>query len=470
MIKFEQYLKEKLDSIQNLTILVLTKIDNGKLSETVQHIEKACKQLKIKCFPVNCDKAYVDPDFTDKPIIHNYNNGKDLKNINLKNTICIVRGGTLTTPRGTNLLSSLQDSGMFMINDKETMNVCANKLETYLRLEKNNIDTPTTVFIDNVDDLDDSLDKIGNKFPVIIKLIQGAEGIGVSKVDSYDSLKSVLQTIWKQGGVTIIQEYKPIDYDVRTLVLNGEIVAAVRRNKVKNDFRTNKALGAKIEPYELTEEEKKIVLRSAKSVGGYYIGVDHIVSKGKPYVLEVNGSPGSGSMYKTPDNEKINGEQLIKKFIKYITDRTKWKIVPKQSGKIEWVKVPEINKDFIKAKLDTGNGTYNVLHATDIVKKGNKVTFKSFNKTFTKPIVDTKSIKSVLKNSDNDDIKLKMNKRVVIELDFVIDGKLYKDVYFTLSDRSGFLYTVLVGVDFLKQSNLSIDVSRRFILKGGEVE
>jgi ribosomal protein S6--L-glutamate ligase len=471
MIKFKQFLKEQDEFIKDLTILVLTKVDNGKLSETVQHLDKVCKKLKIKCYPIDANKAYVDPDFTDNPVIHNYINGKDLKNINLKNTVCFVRGGTLTTPRGTNLLSSLQDSGIFMINDKDTMKLCANKLETYLRLEKNNIDTPRTVFIDNVDDLDDSLNKIGNKFPIIIKLIQGAEGIGVSKVDSYDSLKSVLQTIWKQGGVTILQEYKPIDYDVRTLVLNGEIIAATKRNKVKSDFRTNKALGSKIEPYNLTENEKKIVLRSAKSIGnGYYLGVDHIVSKGKPYILEVNGSPGSGSIYLTPDNKKITGEQLVEKVVKYITDKSKWKLIPKQAGKIEYVKLPELTNEIIKAKLDTGNGTYNVLNATDIVLKGNKVTFKSFGKTFTKPIVDVKKIKTVIKNSDNDDIKLKLNKRSVIELDFIVDGKLYKDTYFTLSDRTGFLYPVLIGVDFLKQSNLSIDVNRRFILKGGEVK
>lgn len=469
MIKFKQYLNEKLDQKQPITVLVLTKID-GKLAETVTNIQKACSSLKLKCFPIDSNNASVDPDFIDNPVIFNYNGSKNLKIRDLKNTVCFVRGGTLTSVRGTNLLSALQDSGIFMINDKETMRLCANKLETYLRLEKNHIESPRTIFVDNVDNIDAGLKKIGNKFPVIIKLIQGAEGIGVSKVDSYDSLKSVLQTIWKQNGVTILQEYKPIDYDVRTLILDGKIIGATRRNKVKSDFRTNKALGATIQPYDLSDNEKEIVLRSAKSIGGYYVGVDHIVSKGKPYILEVNGSPGSGSQYKSPDSELMNGSQLMKKVIKYIMDKDNWQRVPKQAGKIEYVKIPDITNDIIKAKLDTGNGTFNVLDASDVVVKGKKVTFKSFGKTFTKTIVDTKAIKTHIKHNDNDDKKLKLIKRVVVAMDFVIDGTVYKDTYFTLNNRSGFLYPVLVGVDFLKHANLSIDVSKRFILKGGEVK
>ena len=117
------------------------------------------------------------------------------------------------------------------------MKFCQNKLATALSFERNGIPSPRTAFVNNEDSIDIALEKIGGQFPVIVKTLTGAEGIGVSKVESYESLKSVLQSLWKFDAEVIIQEYMEIKFDVRTLVMDGVIIASAKRMKGGGDFR-----------------------------------------------------------------------------------------------------------------------------------------------------------------------------------------------------------------------------------------
>ena len=112
------------------------------------------------------------------------------------------------------------------------------------------------------------------------------------------------------------------------------------------DFRTNKSLGADYEPYDLSEEEKKIVLRAAETSGCYFCGVDTIVNDGKIYVLEVNGSPGTGDSneisymnYYGDKKSRINGSKMVDNLLDYISDKDNWAFPKTSVGRIEWVKI-----------------------------------------------------------------------------------------------------------------------------------
>ena len=449
---------EEAKSDQTPTLIALTKSSSSdEKSDTIVRIEKACEKRGISFFPVHTDHAFVvDKDLDDNElVIHNYN-GKG-KNIRLKtdNTICLVRGGALVDNAGMGLAKVMQESGMFTVNDLEAMKFCQNKLSTALALEQHQISSPRTAFINNEDSIDIALEKIGGQFPVIVKTITGAEGIGVMKIESQESLKSVLQTLWKQEAEVIIQEYMEIKHDVRTLVLDGKIVASVKRIKGGKDFRTNKALGNDTEPYKLSQAERDLVMQAYKMSGCYFAGVDHITNKGTHYILEVNGSPGSGAApyhgYK-PDR-KLSSDALIKLILDHILNKENWKYTSKEIGYVEYITIDGVGR--VKAKIDTGNGTVNAIGATDIKKEGNNVSFKILGKKFTKPIVQTQNINIGSGNFED---------RHIVEFDVKFGRREYKNIRFNLADRSDNNYLVLVGKSFLEKLNYSVNVAKTFTL------
>ena len=440
------------------TLVALTKSSSSdEKSDTIVRIEEACEKRGVTFFPIHTDHAFVvDKDLDDNElVVHNYNGeGKNIR-LTTDNTICLVRGGALVDNAGMALVKIFQESGMFTVNDLEAMKFCQNKLSTALALEQNQISSPRTAFVNNEDSIDIALDKIGGQFPVIVKTITGAEGIGVMKIDSQESLKSVLQTLWKQDTEVIIQEYIEIKYDVRTLVLDGKIIASVKRIKGGKDFRTNKALGNDSEPYKLSKAERDLVIQAYKMSGCYFAGVDHITNKGTHYILEVNGSPGSGAApyHGYEPDRKLSSGSLINILLNHILNKENWKYTAKEIGFVEYITVDGVGK--LKAKIDTGNGTVNAIGATDIKKEGKSVSFKILGKKFTKPIIQTQNI-NIGSGVDED--------RYIVEFDVKFGRKEYKNIRFNLADRTENNYLVLVGKSFLEKLNYSVNVAKTFTL------
>ena len=440
------------------TLVALTKSSSSdEKSDTIVRIEEACEKRGVTFFPIHTDHAFVvDKDLDDNElVVHNYNGeGKNIR-LTTDNTICLVRGGALVDNAGMALVKIFQESGMFTVNDLEAMKFCQNKLSTALALEQNQISSPRTAFVNNEDSIDIALDKIGGQFPVIVKTITGAEGIGVMKIDSQESLKSVLQTLWKQDTEVIIQEYIEIKYDVRTLVLDGKIVASVKRIKGGKDFRTNKALGNDSEPYKLSKAERDLVIQAYKMSGCYFAGVDHITNKGTHYILEVNGSPGSGAApyHGYEPDRKLSSGALIRILLDHILNKENWKYTAKEIGFVEYITIDGVGK--LKAKIDTGNGTVNAIGATDIKKEGKSVSFKILGKKFTKPIIQTQNI-NIGSGVEED--------RYIVEFDVKFGRKEYKNIRFNLADRNENNYLVLVGKSFLEKLNYSVNVAKTFTL------
>jgi RimK family alpha-L-glutamate ligase len=439
-------------------LIAITKSSSSdEKSDTIVRIEKACKKRGVPFYPVHTDHAFiVDKDMDDTElVIHNYNG--EGKNIRLKtdNTVCLVRGGALVDNAGMGLVKVLQEAGMFTVNDLESMKFCQNKMSTALALEQNQISSPRTAFVNGEDSIEIALDKIGGKFPVIVKTITGAEGIGVMKIESQESLKSVLQTLWKQDAEVILQEYMKITHDVRTLVLDGKIIAAVKRIKGNKDFRTNKALGSDTAPYKLSKAERELVMKAYKMSGCYFAGVDHITNKGTHYILEVNGSPGSGAapyMGFEPTRE-LSSDNLINIILDHILNKENWKFTAKEIGYIEYITVDGVGK--LKAKVDTGNGSVNAIGATNIKQEGKNVSFSILGKKFTKPILQTQRI-----NIGSD----QWETRFIVHFDVKFGKKEYKDVKFNLSHRDDNTYKVLIGKRFLELLNYSVNVQKTFTL------
>lgn len=438
------------------TILV---VSNTRKSDTTSKVLDIAEELGHKGVFIKANTAYLGEYVDGMMTIENIDgNGKDIT-IDPKNTIVMVRGSAMKTAGGKALVEGLDEYDINMINRPDAMNLAGNKYATFIAFDKKKIDTPRTALITNEASIPKSLERIGKKFPVIVKTLYGAEGIGVVKVDSEDSFKSVVQSLRKSGQDILVQEMIEIDGDIRTIVFDGKIMGAIKRKKVDGDFRTNKALGAKSVPYRLSEREKKFVLKIAEASGASYVGVDHAVSGGKLYAIEMNTSPGSGAdKYMNYENNKavegdkrhISGKELVEKILKQAV-QMKPQVRGFSMGKIEKVIV---EGDVIKARVDSGNSSHSVVDARDLKIVGEVAKFTFNGKKYRKPIVD--NVKIHVGSGV-------VERRPVVEMDFEIGGKRFKNARFSLSDRSKNIYPVLIGNRFMEENNVVVHTNRVFM-------
>ena len=481
--KFKDFINEarQQDETDPITVVIISKSSpkvkqqksgnkKTKKEVTVSFIQRSCEKRNIPCYLINTKFSIITDKDEEKNTltIYNYDGEDNEKTFVGKNTVVITRAGAVEDEAGLSLISAFQNSGAFMLNTRSAMMTCDNKLTSALLFEKFNIPTPKTAFISNEKNLESALKLVGNKFPVIVKTLTGTQGIGVVKVDSYDSLVSVVQALFKHDAELLLQEYMPTDFDVRTFVVDNKIFACTKRVKKSGEFRSNVHRGAVAEPYKLSDEEIEIVLRTARATKAYLVGIDHIIYKGKIYVLEANGSPGTGADYEgyhyedyidTPDTTgPIKGSQLVDNVIRYISKRKNW---DRQSiievGYLETVELSTVGK--VRAKLDTGNGTDTcALHAEDVHIEDGTVTWKYNGKKHKSKLVGHKKVFRA--NTDDGDGE----QRPVVKLDLTFNGFTYKDVLFGLDERKRSASDVLLNRDIIRKMNASVNPNREFVL------
>ena len=456
--------EEEILKPSEIKILVLTSATDSE-EPTINRLEKVCKKRSIELHRISSDKAYASKksDSKETLIIYNYDGEGNSMEVNSNdNIVCIARRTVVSNKNAAILHRMLSDHGVFCINSPKSVRTASNKFNAYINFINNDIKTPRTCLVSDVKYIEDALKEVGGKFPVILKFTEGHGGKGVMKLESRDSLVSVIQALRsdeENKKELILQEYKEIKDDRRILVLNGKVIAAARRKKMKRDFRTNVSLGAEVEPYKPKKEEIELAVKTAKSVDCYYCGVDIIEYKDEYYVLEVNPSPGSKSSYWDLDKKKnINGTELIAKLVDGIMDKDDWKHETKEIGVIEVVSVLEKGIDPMTAKMDTGNGGYNVIGVDKLQVKGKTAEFyiKGFDKKITKKVLPKKSI---IKNNGSEN-----EERYCVSFDIKIGEKVYKDVHFSLSDRDNMNHTILISRKFMIDSKMSVNPKKKFVL------
>lgn len=396
MIDFTNYITEAKERGQKMSVIILANsLDDGTAAKVMSDV---CSFNDIACNLIDIDKAYLgDADIELRKVdIHNINGEGKKLTCNIDSTIVFTRGGAIGTQVGQALVSTLQTAGFFMVNDLESMMLCDNKMATTIAMNRSNVNTPRTVILNNEESVEYAHNQIGGKFPVIVKTLTGTQGIGVTKVDSMSSLISVCQSLWKFQAQLLMQEFLNMDFDIRTLVVDGKILGSAKRITAKgSEFRSNVHQGAKTVPYVLTDDEMDIVLAAARVSGGYYVGVDHCIVNNRIFILEVNGSPGIKSHYNAYDLDtqksigKKSDNKLFDIFLKYLLEeRNRTKFMRMEAGYIETIILDGMEDDPVRAKLDTGNGTNASMFMVDDIKiKDKKVTWKKNGKTFTSDII-----------------------------------------------------------------------------------
>jgi ribosomal protein S6--L-glutamate ligase len=205
----------------------------------------------------------------------------------------IPRIGASITFYGTAVLRQFEIKGIFSLNDSTAITRSRDKLRAMQLLAKRGMDLPITGFADSTDDVDVLIEKVGGA-PVVIKILEGTQGIGVMLAESKQAAASVIQAFLGMRTYIMVQEYikEAEGADIRCFVVDGKVVAAIERKAKSGDFRANIHRGGRAKAIKITPEERKLAVRAAKMIGLNVAGVDLLRSKRGPLVLEINSSPG----------------------------------------------------------------------------------------------------------------------------------------------------------------------------------
>jgi ribosomal protein S6--L-glutamate ligase len=237
--------------------------------------------------------------------------GEDLVNFDA----IIPRIAANMTRYGTAIVRQLEMQGVYTVSSSISINRSRDKLRSMQLLAKSGVGIPKTVVSRNTTDIDDLLERIGGT-PVIIKLARGTHGNGVVLAETKKAAKSVLQALYltnDDGTNILLQEFvaESAGTDIRAFVVGGRVIASMKRQSLDDDFRSNLHKGGEGTVVKLTEEEKKVAIKAAKSMGLNVAGVDMMRSERGPLILEVNASPGFGI-------EKVTGRDVATAIIEYV--------------------------------------------------------------------------------------------------------------------------------------------------------
>lgn len=205
----------------------------------------------------------------------------------------IPRVGASNTFYGTAVVRQFEIMGVAAANTAQAISRSRDKLRCMQILAKENISLPITGFAHSTQDTDGLINMVGGP-PVVIKLIEGTQGIGVVLAETYQSAKSMIEAFRGLSAHILVQEFvaEAQGEDIRAFVVGDQVIAAMRRKAAAGEFRANIHRGGKSEKVELTPEEIETSLRAAKAVGLRVAGVDLLRSKDGPKILEINSSPG----------------------------------------------------------------------------------------------------------------------------------------------------------------------------------
>lgn len=224
----------------------------------------------------------------------------------------IPRIGASNTFYGTSVVRHFEAMGVFTVVSSLGITNSRDKWTCFQVLAKHQIPMPRTIFA-SFYDFEEQLKTFRGK-PIIIKLLEGTHGEGVILTESPQNALATVETLNAAGVKFLLQKYieEVKGSDVRAIVVDGVVVAAMKRKSKAGDFRSNLHRGGSSEIIELSTAEEKLAIKAAKAMGLGFCGVDILQSKNGPLVLEINSTPGLEGI------ENTSGKNVSKSVIGYI--------------------------------------------------------------------------------------------------------------------------------------------------------
>jgi len=205
----------------------------------------------------------------------------------------IPRIGASVTFFGCAVVRQFEMMNVFTIATSDAIIRSRDKLRSFQRLSKAGIGMPKTVFTNYSRDVEKVISHVGGT-PVIIKLLEGTQGLGVVLAETKNAAKSVLEAFNGLQARALVQEYieEANGADIRALVVDGHVVGAMKRQGKEGEFRSNLHRGGSAEIVKLNEAEIKVAMKASRALNLPVCGVDMLQSSRGPLLLEVNSTPG----------------------------------------------------------------------------------------------------------------------------------------------------------------------------------
>ncbi|MBS3797508.1 30S ribosomal protein S6--L-glutamate ligase [Pseudoalteromonas sp. BDTF-M6] len=232
----------------------------------------------------------------------------------------IPRIGASVTFYGCSVLRQFEMMGVYPVNESVAITRSRDKLRSLQLLSRKGIGMPVTGFASKPDDVKDLLEMVGGA-PVVIKLLEGTQGIGVVLAETRKAAESVIEAFMGLKANIMVQEYikEAGGADIRCFVIGDRVIAAMKRQAQEGEFRSNLHRGGSASLVRITPEERKTAVAAAKAMGLNVAGVDLLRSERGPLVMEVNSSPGLEGI------EVATGKDIASMIIQFIEKNAKEK-------------------------------------------------------------------------------------------------------------------------------------------------
>jgi ribosomal protein S6--L-glutamate ligase len=216
----------------------------------------------------------------------------------------IPRIGASITHYGCSVVRQFEAMGTYTVNSSIAITRSRDKLRSLQVLSRKGIGMPITGFANSPKDVDDLIKMVGGP-PLVIKLLEGTQGVGVVLAETKQAAESVIQAFMGLKENIIVQEYikESKGADIRCLVIGDKVVASMKRQALEGEFRSNLHRGGSATAVKITKEERKTAIDTAKAMGLNIAGVDLLRSDRGPLVMEVNSSPGLEGIEKSTDKD-----------------------------------------------------------------------------------------------------------------------------------------------------------------------
>lgn len=471
--------ENKTDKYFFKNLIFFTNERKASKNKTLANLEKALEGTNINLITFVAEEVEYKA-FDDRIEIHDSKNDYVIDEQSNIDTIAIVRLGAQDSEECMECIKEIQSWGIYTLNPIMAAKRASNKYSSAILLQRYDIPQPRFTLVNKMDidtdDVEKSLnEKLVDIYPdinkmdkeereeleYVVKILDGHGGTGVFMVNG-KTILSILQAIFAidEERELLVQRKEEADGgDIRVHVLtrrtDQRILAAMKRVKLKGDFRSNVSLGATAEKVELTKEQEEIALKVAKISGMPWCAVDIMPlvkgsnkELGDNVVLEYNASPGTDGI------SEVIGENFCEILLTNINDINQLTLEPKSIGYKENVKLTIGDEDIeFEAKLDTGNGAKaSTIGCESIHENGNKIFAK----------IDGKEFEFEKHGISRAKVGPVVEERTTVIIDCIqIGTRKLLDVEFALVDNRNKSTKILLNRDVLSKMAYMIDPGRK---------
>jgi ribosomal protein S6--L-glutamate ligase len=283
---------------------------NGRLYSTRRLVEAAQKRGH-NAIVVDTLRCYMNMAMA-RPSIHY--KGEELRDVDA----IIPRIGASISFYGSAVVRQFEMMGVYSVNESVAISRSRDKLRSMQLLARRDIGMPVTGFAHSPDDIPDLIDMVGGA-PLVVKLLEGTQGVGVVLAETRKAAESVIEAFLGINVDIMVQEFiaESKGTDVRCFIVGDKVVAAMQRSGKPGEFRSILHRGGSAELTRITPTERRTAVRAAQAMGLNIAGVDLIRSNHGPLVLEVNSSPGLEGI------EDASGKDVAGAIIEFIEENGK---------------------------------------------------------------------------------------------------------------------------------------------------